>query len=114
MPTYTAVCPKCKNEIDYLRKISDRNDTPICDCGTKTEKIITACMVPVMPIAESMNVVSPIDGSVLRSKSDYDAHCKKHKVLPMSEFEGVKAEQKDNKADIAEAVSKAYDKVVGL
>ena len=114
MPTYTAKCPACNNETDYFRKIADRFDTPICDCGTKTEKMITACMVPCMAIAESMNVVSPIDGTVLRSKSDYDAHCKKHKVLPASEFEGTKApEKKSNKEEIAKAVSMAYDKIIG-
>ena len=71
-------------------------------------------MVPVMAMADSMNVVSPIDGTVMRNRYDYEAHMKKHNVRPSSEFEGVKREEpKVNTESIRAAASVAYDKIVG-
>lgn len=115
MPTYEAICPVCLTRQDYIRKIDDRFNTPKCEkCGGETEKAITTCMVPCMPIAESMHVVSPIDNSVLRSKSDYENHMKKHGVRPASEFEGVKPpEYKIDRAELAQTISDSYDKLVG-
>lgn len=115
MALYTAKCPDCGNEQDYIRKIVDRDNTPNCSvCGTKTVKAVTTCMLPVMAISETMNVVSPIDGSVLRSRYDYQAHMKKHNVMPMSEVEGHKPTQpKTDMEGIREAASAAYDKLVG-
>ncbi|MCA1807389.1 MAG: hypothetical protein LC687_06040 [Actinobacteria bacterium] len=31
-------------------------------------------------------IVSPIDGSVISSRSEYREHCKKHNVVPQAEF----------------------------
>lgn len=40
MPYYDAKCPSCGKEVEYLKKISDMYDTPICECGIKMEKVI--------------------------------------------------------------------------
>lgn len=34
MPTYVAICPHCESEADFIRKVDDRDDTPLC-CGAK-------------------------------------------------------------------------------
>lgn len=111
MPLYTAECKTCQHRQDYIRKIAERHNTPECEeCGGETAQAITATMLPCMAISETMNIVSPIDGAVLRSKSDYEAHMKKHNVRPSSEFDGVKKEEKKvDKALIREAASRAYD-----
>lgn len=93
----------------------ERHNTPSCnECGAETTQAITACMVPIMAIADGgMHVVSPIDGTVMRSKSDYESHMKKHNVRPSSEFEGHKpTEHKIDKESIRAAASAAYDALV--
>jgi hypothetical protein len=111
LPVYTAQCSACAHRQEYIRKIADRHNTPLCEeCGAATGLAITTVMVPCMAISESMHVVSPIDGAVLRCKSDYEAHMKKHNVRPSSEFEGVKKEEKGlDKEKLREAASRAYD-----
>lgn len=113
MPIYTAQC-QCGNRQDYVRKVDDRHNTPNCDkCGDATTLAITACMVPVMAMADSMHVTSPIDGTIMRNRYDYESHMKKHNVRPTAEFEGQKrTETKVDKKLIAEAASAAYDKLV--
>lgn len=115
MPHYEAECPKCGTRQDYFAKIDKRLETPSCvKCGGHTFKAVTICMVPKMPMAESMNVVSPIDGSVLRSRYDYEAHMKKHNVVPTSEFEGVKKkEYKLDEKKLEQTISDAYDQHIG-
>ena len=115
MPTYEAQCLTCDHRQDYIRKIDDRFNTPLCDeCGGEMSKAVTTCMVPIMAIAESMHIVSPIDNSIMRNKSDYEKHMKKHGVRPSSEYEGMKApEPTNNKDAIAAAASDAYDRVFG-
>ncbi len=114
MPTYTATCPSCNTQHEFFRKIAERHNTPVCTCGTKTEFTITAVMVPCMAIADGgMHVVSPIDGTVMRCKDDYENHMKKHNVRPTSEFEGCKpVEKKVDTESIRAAASAAYDKLV--
>lgn len=47
MPVYTCKCIACGKEADYYTSVSDRNNTPNCDCGAQTEKIISAyCVIP--------------------------------------------------------------------
>lgn len=42
MPTYTSYCVKCDKEIEYISKISEKDNPPNCEtCGNKTEKTYT-------------------------------------------------------------------------
>lgn len=43
MPTYTYQCPTCLRESTGIRRIADRHNGPVCDCGTPQELMITAC-----------------------------------------------------------------------
>jgi hypothetical protein len=93
MPTYSARCAKCGNEKDFIARISERDDTPLC-CDAKTARFITPTMLPAMGISDHYRIVSPIDGKTLYGKSQYDAHLKKHNVLPESEMKGEAERQK--------------------
>lgn len=47
MPTYRYICPYCRMAQDAYRKINERDNCPVCDCGATTERRITAAMVSV-------------------------------------------------------------------
>lgn len=65
-------------------------------------------------MAETLHVVSPIDGEILRDRYSYEKHMAKHNVRPASEFEGVKkVEPKLDREKLAQAVSEAYDQHIG-
>lgn len=79
MPLYTAQCQACDIEYSYIRKIDDRHDTPDCECGAKTDKVIDAPMVP-FEYADSF--ISPIDGKPVHGREQYFAHMREHNVVP--------------------------------
>lgn len=97
MPTYSARCAKCGTEHDFIARIADRDKTPLC-CDAKTERFITPTMLPAMGLSDHYQIVSPIDGKTLYGKSEYDAHLKKHNVLPESEMKG-ESERRKKEAD---------------
>lgn len=113
MPTYTAKCISCSHEQDFVSKIDDRDNTPQCSvCNSKTNRILTATMITAMGIADHYAIRSPIDGSMLYGKSDYNKHLKKHGVVPESEMKGEAAHQKkqaakQEKAKRIETIQKA-------
>ncbi len=114
MPFYTALCIHCGTEHSYLRKIDDRNDTPVC-CGEKTEKLLDNPMVTAMGLADHYQVVSPITNETLYGRSAYYNHMKKHGVVPTSDLEGEAQHQKTNrdkafKASMREAIREAIIK----
>ena len=41
MPTYTYECQTCLRQTTGVRRIADRHNAPVCDCGDKTELRIT-------------------------------------------------------------------------
>lgn len=41
MPLYTARCKSCKKEQDYYASMAECHNTPKCECGGETEKIIS-------------------------------------------------------------------------
>ena len=46
MPLYTFECEACTKRTDAHRSIETRDENPpVCDCGGKTERIITAANV---------------------------------------------------------------------
>lgn len=104
MPVYVARCPSCEKQVDYFRPLAKFRETPTCDCGTVMDKVITAVSIP----QEYKSFVSPIDGKWVHGKEQYEAHNRKHGVVPASDYEGVKPkEQKtgDLKGDIAKAIN---------
>ncbi|MCA1859307.1 hypothetical protein LE191_04180 [Janthinobacterium sp. HSC-3S05] len=97
MPTYSARCAKCGTEHDYISRIANRDETPLC-CEAKTERFITPTMIPAMGLSDHYQVVSPIDGKPIYGRSEYYAHLKKHNVLPESEMKGESEHRKKESA----------------
>lgn len=40
-PIYEARCQDCGELTDYYRSVANRDDTPKCECGGETKKIIS-------------------------------------------------------------------------
>lgn len=114
MPTYTAKCEVCGHEQDYIARVQDRENTPICQvCEGDMYKIVTATMVTAMGIADNYQVVSPIDGKTLYGRSQYYAHMKEHNVVPMSEMQGqAEHAQKQIAADEAKQRKQSIERTV--
>ncbi len=47
MPTYESKCHKCGSMHQYIRKIADYQNTPVC-CGEKTTKTLTIGSIPMI------------------------------------------------------------------
>lgn len=45
MPLYTCRCKTCSKEQDYYASMAECHDTPTCECGSTTEKIISSYSV---------------------------------------------------------------------
>lgn len=108
MPIYVARCPSCEKQVDYFRPLSKYKETPTCDCGTEMVKVITPVFIP----QEYQSFVSPIDGKWVHGKEQFEAHNRKHKVVPASDYEGVKPKEQ-NKGDIKGDITKAITQLGG-
>jgi putative FmdB family regulatory protein len=41
MPIYTAKCPDCEVQYEFVSSVDERDNTPICDnCGGGTRRVI--------------------------------------------------------------------------
>ena len=78
MPLYQCRCKKCGNEQEIFRPMKDFDKMPDC-CGTKMTKVLTAPHV----IGDLKEYLSPIDGSIINSRSDHRDHMKRHGVVEM-------------------------------
>lgn len=103
MALYTSHCKKCDTYIEYVRKIADRNNTPIC-CDEQTEKIMDAPMVGAMKIATG-GVFDSERGIWLEGAKDVDKHYKATGTIPVEEASQEAKMQKDRK-------NKAYRKTM--
>jgi hypothetical protein len=117
MPTYLARCATCGTEQDFIARIANRDDTPLC-CEAKTERVFVAPMVAAMGISDSFSIVSPIDGRPVYGRSEYLAHLKKHKVRPLSDMKGeaehrMASIQAEHKARGRETVAKVVHTLGG-
>lgn len=111
MPTYSARCSECGVAKDYITRIADRDNTPVC-CNKQMVKQLSAPAIPAMGLSDHFMVVSPIDGKPIYGRSDYLAHLKKHNVRPESDLKGEaeyrKAQQQAaDKATRRETIAKA-------
>lgn len=66
MPTYQAVCMKCGKYHEYIRRVSQSDDSPEC-CGTKTEKRILSAPMAHMDIQPWDAYESPASGKLITS-----------------------------------------------
>lgn len=68
MPIYTYKCNSCYKVQDAVRTVENRNDTPNCECGGKTLKIIIPPMVA--PQFQAYKAVAG-DQRVIRSRTEH-------------------------------------------
>jgi len=119
MPTYVAHCPSCDTQYDYIRSISNRNDTPVC-CGAPTIKGLTAPAISAMAFTGHKGFHMPDGkhggkGTWIESGQDYKRYLRENNKMPASEAEAEakiqrkNAEAADNKKR-REAVIKAVEK----
>lgn len=120
MPAYDAACNDCGHITEYRRSYKDYLDVPACEaCGGETHKVILqAAMVGAMGLTGgSFSIISPIDGTEVHGKSEYEAHMKKHNVMHASEFKGqaevVRKEKAATQAkELRAAATEAYKAVI--
>lgn len=65
MPLYQIQCPKCQTEDTIWRKVEDRNNIPVCTCGSAFERIISSPMV----LTDIQPYVSPATGRLINSRT---------------------------------------------
>lgn len=101
MPSYASRCPTCDTYYSYVRRIADRNDTPVCeDDGTKTERVLEAAMTLVMGIADHYKIESG-SGKTFYGRHAYEKHLKANGLLPHSELQG-EAEHQRGQREVKE------------
>ena len=111
MPTYSARCKKCGNEQDFIAKVADRDNTPLC-CKKPMERFIVPPMICAIGISDHFSMKSPIDGKPIYGRSEYLKLVKEHNILPSSDLAGeaehrMKAIKAENKAERVATIEKA-------
>lgn len=92
MATYEAHCKHCDTYIEYVRRIDDRDDTPVC-CDDKTSRVLSAPMIPAMGIADHYQIQAS-DGRTYYGRHEYEKYLKANDLVPASEIKGEAAYQK--------------------
>ena len=108
MPLYSAVCPQCGKQEDYVRKIDERHLTPSC-CNAPMDKMITASMVQAQSVS---GLITVSDGSVHEGRNAFERHMAKNDLIHGSDSSAEskyrKAENTENsKKDLRSAIDKA-------
>ena len=103
MPTYSAICPTCGTSHDYIRKVDQRNDVPMC-CGVLTSRSLTAPMVSAMVFTEHKGFHLPDGkhggkGTWIGSGQDYKKYLKDTNGMPGQEGKQESARIIANKAE---------------
>ncbi len=92
MPIYESLCLKCNTKHDYVAKVADCMNTPIC-CGEKTEKrIFTPSLGVKVDFPADATYVSPASGKVIASSSERKRDFAETGTRP---WEGMENERKE-------------------
>jgi putative FmdB family regulatory protein len=86
MPTYEAVCDECGNKFDYTARVSEYDlipMCPMCDSGLCRRIFTVAPMGFVKGKFEPYR--SQVDGSLIRTQRDLEAHNKRNNVVLLGE-----------------------------
>lgn len=109
MPVYECKCNVCGEHKDVFLKLSEYKNLPDC-CGEQMQRVISAPFVA----TDIVPYRSPIDGTIVKSRSDHKAHMRKHGVIevgnekltrPMTKQVDEKKHSEDLKRDIAATLS---------
>lgn len=117
MAIYTYRCLKCDGEKEVVQSISEYCRAPrIPECCSETmERRLTATLLTTN-VATYNAFRSPIDGQFIDSRTKYNAHMRKHGVVPFDElkpdFERNKRRRKQEAiAGVKQAVVEATQRV---
>ena len=111
MPTYQSRCKHCDSLIDFVRKIDERDDTPIC-CGEKTSRQLVTPMIPAMGIADHYRIDST-SGRTFYGAGEYKKYLKDNDLLPTSELAGeAKHQRTQNERARREKIREDVTKVI--
>lgn len=94
MPTYVARCSKCDTVQDFVRKVNDRDDTPIC-CDAPTARQLVAPQISAMTFTGHKGFHTT-DGAWIESGQDLHRYMKKNDLLSGSEGESEAKHQRAN------------------
>ena len=97
---YEAVCMACGKYHTYMRKAADYLDTPVCECGTKTEKRLLTAPMARFDIQPWDAYESPATGKRITS---YAERREDMKVSGCRDYEGRESEERHS------ARQKQYD-----
>ena len=111
MPTYTALCLKCGEAQDYIRRIAQIDDVPVC-CAEKTTRMLAAPMVGAMTWTGHASFYM-LDGTPIEDGAAYKRYLDKNNLVPESEGHQehvIQKTRKDeaNKKQIKQDVIDAY------
>ena len=91
MPTYTYRCNTCDEDTEKWNKIADMHDSPICECGGETKKIMNVCNIGAFSTKVAAAYESPIDGKAITSERARQYDMESNGCRP---WEGIKQEKK--------------------
>jgi putative FmdB family regulatory protein len=116
MPTYTYRCNKCDEDTEKFNKMANMHDSPICECGGETKKIMNVCNIGAFSTQVHNNYESPIDGKVITSERQRQYDMESNGCRP---WEGIKQEKKQvakqkkiNNDKLDKAVNKNLEKQI--
>jgi predicted nucleic acid-binding Zn ribbon protein len=110
MPTYTAKCSVCSTHHDYVRRVADRDDTPLC-CETKTDKQLSTPQISAMAFGGHKGFVTDATGTPrwIENGSDLKRYMRENNLTVPEE--GVER-AKDARRNQEIASDKALDQAV--
>lgn len=84
MPTYQAECPVCSARQEYVCRVDERDITPSCKCGAKTERRIFSA--PTGYVSGKFEAfVSTVDGTLIRNARELKEHNVRNNVVNLNE-----------------------------
>ena len=84
MPTYQAECPVCSARHEYVCRVDERDITPSCQCGAKTERRIFSA--PTGYISGKLEAfVSMVDGTLIRNERELKEHNTRNNVANLND-----------------------------
>lgn len=116
MPTYASKCQKCGQEHEFVTRVANRDDTPVC-CGEKTTRVLATPMIAATLFTGHQAFLMEDGknggkGTWIETSQDYHRYLKENRKIPVSEGKReaeIKADQRKKEEDrkLTAAVEKA-------
>lgn len=111
MPIYESYCSKCNTKHEYVAKVAECQNTPIC-CGEKTEKrIFTPSLGVKVDFPADGAYVSPASGKMIASSAERKRDFAETGTRPWEGMENERKEAQIRKANEEARQDKELTKV---